>query len=113
MRKKPPDREALAAAWATRTIPEICAVLGISNRSLYHWAKKYGLGPKPWGTHGARTGCRRPDATEEEIREYTLSLQATWSEAERERRAGKSRLAVAVKAMGYDGRFVRFTEKPL
>lgn len=113
MKKPPPDRQALAAAWKTRTIPEICGILGITRRSLYHWANKYALGPKPPGTHGLRNGYRRPDPTPQEIRDYTLSLQATWSEAERQRRAGKSRLAVVAKSMAYDGRVSRFSEKLL
>lgn len=111
MTKPPLDREVLAVLWKTRTVPYICTVLGIGRRRLYHYVKKYNLGPKPAGTHGLRDGIRRADPTPEEIREYTLSLQATWSDAERERRAGRSKAGAAARSMGYDGRGMRFSEK--
>lgn len=107
----PPDREALALLWKTRTIQHICDILGLTRRRLYHYVDKYALGPKPFGTHGRRHGTRQPDPTPTEIRRYTLSLQSGWDDAERERRAGRSKLRAAIKILDYDGRSVKFGEK--
>lgn len=94
MKKPPPDRDALAFVWRTKTISQICKIMGIHRRRLDYWVKKYGLDPTP-----------------KEILEYTLSLQATWSDSERERRAGRGKMVAATKAMGYDGRNMKFSEK--
>lgn len=107
----PPDPEALALLWKTRTIQHICDILGLTRRRLYHFVDKYNLGPKPFGTHGKRHGTRQPDPTPTEIRLYTLSLQAHWDDAERDRRAGRRTMALATKVLGYDGRSMKFSEK--
>jgi hypothetical protein len=106
----PIDETALRWLWANKTIPEICKILACSRRRLYHYVAKYKLPPKPQGTHGVRTGFRIPDPTPEEIEAGKRAVQATWSDEERERRAGKSKLTAAVKAMRYDGRRVAFSE---
>ena len=111
LRRQPLDRLVLHWAWQHLTVAEACAILGVNRRRYYHYVAKYRLGPKPLWSHASRDGNRRPDPTEEEIRAYTLSLQSTWSENERAKRAGKSKLSVAARSMGYDGRSVRFDEK--
>lgn len=113
LRRQPLDRLVLHWAWQHLTVQEACTLLGVNRRRYYHYVSKYRLGPKPLWSHASRDGNRRPDPTEEEIRAYTLSLQAKWSDEERERRAGKSKVGVALRSMGYDGRSVRFGEKLL
>jgi len=100
-------------AWQHLTVQEACTLLGVNRRRYYHYVAKYRLGPKPRWSHASRDGNRRPDPTEAEIRAYTLSLQEKWSDEERERRAGKSKVGAALRSMGYDGRSVRFGEKLL
>lgn len=95
-RHPPPDRDALAYLWKRESVEHICTVLGIHRRCLDYYVQRYGLDPTP-----------------EEIREYTLSLQATWSDEERDRRAGRSRLGVAVRSLGYDGRNMAFSDRSL
>jgi hypothetical protein len=104
------DEVALRWLWEKKTIPEICDILACPRRRLYYYVAKYKLPPKPQGTHGVRTGFRIPDPTPEEIEAGMRAVQATWSDEERERRAGMSKLRIVVKALRYDGRNVSFSE---
>lgn len=113
MARPPIDEAALRYAWSRWTVSYICEMLGCGHRTLYYYVRKYNLGPKPEGTHARRTCRRRPDPTPEQIAKRAAKIRADWTPAERARRAGKSKASVAMRALGYDGRTVRFSERLL
>lgn|GEM_PF-5350818 len=109
----PLDEDFLRFAWSRYPLSYICEMANCGRRKVYYYARKFGLGPKPEGTYLPRRGRKMPDPTPDQIRQRCLEVQARWSPAERERRAGRSKLSAAAKAMGYDGRSVRFSERLL
>lgn len=109
----PPDPETLRYLWMNHDLDWICTILGCGRRRVYYWAKKYDLGPKPPGTLAPRKPQGPPDPTPEEFRQRVAEVQARWTPAERERRAGKSKMRSVAKAFGYTGRGAPFTAKTL
>jgi len=65
---------------------EICDQMCIGRYKLLRLAAKYGLPRRPHNEPGVSMP-RVDDPTLEQIRERCLAVQATWSDAEREKRA--------------------------
>lgn len=63
----------------------ICDTLGISRYRLFKYAEKYGLPRRPRNEPGVNMP-RVDDPSPEQIQERCMAVQATWTDAEREKR---------------------------
>lgn len=79
----------------------ICDSLGIGRYKLFSLAERYGLPRRPRNQEGVAPQ-RVDDPSPEQIIERCLAVQATWTDAEREKRlVGHSRARVEIRGFRY------------
>lgn len=87
MRNAKVDVMALFRLWNSGLeTQQICDAMGIGRYKLLRLAAKYGLQPRPQNEKGVNMP-RVDDPSPEQILERCLAVQATWTDAEREKRA--------------------------